>query len=93
MYPSEYSTSWMKGVRRVTEEYTDRTWEREILDVFAQYRRVSSVVALAEEISFTDGLVGERSVKRGGGQRHTKNQKQGGDETSDVRIKAFLREV
>jgi len=57
---------------------------REILDVFAQYRRVSSVVALAEEISFTDGLVGERSVKRGGGQRHTKNQKQGGDETSDV---------
>jgi len=62
---------------------------REILDVFAQYRRVSSVVALAEEIGFTNGLVGERSVKRGGGQRHTKNQKQAGDETSDVTHQGF----
>jgi len=45
-----------------------RLGRREILDVFAQYRRVSSVVALAEEISFTDGLVGEGCVKGRSGQ-------------------------
>src|SRR5258708_18485065 len=90
MYPSEYSTSWMKG-RQESDRGNMRAGLRkwQISDVFAQDQRESAVVALAEEISFTDGLVGKGAVKRGSGQRNTKNHKQAGAEATHATHQNF----
>jgi hypothetical protein len=51
------------------------------------------IVALAQEISIADGLVGERSVEGRGRQRNTENHKQTGDETSDATHQDVPKEV
>ena len=42
-------------------------WRREVPCVFVEKVRDCSVMALAEEIGFADGFVGQRSVKSEGG--------------------------
>src|SRR6267143_226040 len=51
--------------------------QREKLDVIAQE---GDIMALAEEISFANGLVGEGSIKGRGGQSHTKGQEEAGED-------------
>jgi len=48
-----------------------------------------SIMALAEEVGFADGFVGEGSVESRGEQRFTKNQEQTGDETNEVMHQDF----
>src|ERR1700674_3535851 len=60
------------GERR---EKCDRTdvgtgfWRRNVLGIFVKEAREGSVVALAEEIGFADGFVGERGLKGEGSGR------------------------
>jgi hypothetical protein len=57
---------------------------RETLDVFAQNRGESSVVALAEEIGFADRLIREGSVDGKSGQRNTESHEEAGEDAKDV---------
>jgi len=57
---------------------------RRALDVIAHQRRVRTVVTLAEEIGFADGLVGERSINGRGGQSHTKSYEEAGEKAKEV---------
>src|SRR5260370_28478548 len=56
-------------------------WWRKKLDVFGQE---GGIVALAQEISFADGLVREGSVEGSGRQSQTKSHKEAGEELQDV---------
>jgi hypothetical protein len=54
---------------------------REKLDVSAQE---GCIMALAEEIGFADGFVGERGIEGRGRQRHTKSHEEAGEEMKEV---------
>ena len=49
------------------------------------------IVALAEEIGFADGLVGEGSIKGRGGQSPTKSHEEAGENAKEVAHWAFPR--
>ncbi len=55
-----------------------------VLNVFTQDRRKSSVVALAEEVGFADGLIGEGSVDGKSGQGNTKGHEEAGGKSKGV---------
>ncbi len=54
---------------------------REKLDVIVQE---GCIVALAEEIGFADGLVGEGNIKCRSGQSHTNSDEEAGEGANDT---------
>ena len=57
-------------------------WEMPGISFEEMHNRL--IMALTEEISFADGLVGERRIKGKSGRSHTKNHEQAGEESNDV---------
>ncbi len=55
--------------------------QREKFDVIAQER---CVVALAEEIGFANGLVGERNIKGRSGQSYTNSDEEAGEDSKGM---------
>jgi hypothetical protein len=64
---------------------------RETLDVFAQNRGESSVVALAKEVSFADRFIREGSVDGKSGQGNTESREEAGEDANDLAHWEILR--